>query len=257
VNPICERELAGLESNHAFYVYALNRVAELVGLLAEFQEMEPLSNRIADGEEEYVPEGPPTSPLTRSYFNLWAFFDVTSSSSGETVGSIVVELGKAFGMASALIGAIELLQKSRMGLYRSKGKEGTVAILDDLFTGESRRVVSPAGYPGTTGELWFVRLLPPPFPDDPHHIAMTTSYVIVRPGSEDWLEYFERVLNGKRTGANYEWHMKHGPSPEYWPEYVFEAYRNHRKDVIWLEGLPDRAESRPHSRVNQRRGTVH
>jgi hypothetical protein len=30
----------------------------------------------------------------------------------------------------------------------------------------------------------------------------------------------------------------------------FEAYVNHRSDVIFLAGLPDVAESRPHSTVN-------
>ena len=37
---------------------------------------------------------------------------------------------------------------------------------------------------------------------------------------------------------------------DYWSEFVFEAYVNHRSDVIFLAGLPDVAESRPHSRVN-------
>ena len=129
-------------------------------------------------------------------------------------------------------------------------------VFDDLLTGESQRAVVPAGYLGQAGELWFVRLLPPPFPEEANHIAMTTPYVIVRPDAREWLEYFAR--NGiTGAGEEYERHMKYGPEPSYWPEYVFEAYVNHRKDVIWLEGLPDRAESRPHSRVNRQPGTVH
>ena len=35
-----------------------------------------------------------------------------------------------------------------------------------------------------------------------------------------------------------------------WSELVFEAYVNNRSDVIFLAGLPDVAESRPHSRIN-------
>ena len=52
--------------------------------------------------------------------------------------------------------------------------------------------------------------------------------------------------------AAYEHHMKFGPSRDYWTEFVFEAYVNHRSDVIFLKGLPDVPKSRPHSRVNSR-----
>ncbi len=44
--------------------------------------------------------------------------------------------------------------------------------------------------------------------------------------------------------------MKWGPARDYWTEFVFEAYVNHRQDMIFLTGLPDVPESRPHSRVN-------
>ena len=44
--------------------------------------------------------------------------------------------------------------------------------------------------------------------------------------------------------------MKYGPTRSYWNEFVFEAYVNHQTEVIYLAGLPDVAESRPHSRVN-------
>jgi hypothetical protein len=43
---------------------------------------------------------------------------------------------------------------------------------------------------------------------------------------------------------------KFGPTTRYWTEVVFEAYVNHQSDVIFLEGLPDIPESRPHSGVN-------
>ena len=46
--------------------------------------------------------------------------------------------------------------------------------------------------------------------------------------------------------------MKFGPTRSYWCEFVFEAYVGHRSDVIFLQGLPDVAESRPHSQVNSR-----
>ena len=250
------KELVGLEPSHASHTYALNRVSDIVQELVDFPEMSPFIERLMASEEMYMPNGPPVSPLTRSYYTLWAFFDVPGGPFQETFGSIVLELGKAFGMAPDLLDAIETLQRSRMGLYLHNGARGSVVTLEDLLTGTSQRVVVPAGYLGKRGELWFVRLLPPLYAEDPNHIAMTTPYVIGRPDVHEWLEYFAR--NGiSGAGAEYERHLKYGPEASYWPEYVFEAYVNHRRDLIWLAGLPDIPESRPLSRVNQHWGTVH
>ena len=44
--------------------------------------------------------------------------------------------------------------------------------------------------------------------------------------------------------------MKYGPTREYWNDFVFEAYVNYRTEAIYLAGLPDIPESRPHSKVN-------
>jgi hypothetical protein len=49
----------------------------------------------------------------------------------------------------------------------------------------------------------------------------------------------------------YERQMKYGPTRTY--DFVFEGYVNHRTEAIYLAGLPDVPESRPHSEVNNRR----
>jgi len=51
----------------------------------------------------------------------------------------------------------------------------------------------------------------------------------------------------------YERHMKFGPTRTYWNDFVFEGYVSHRTEAIYLAGLPDVPESRPHSEVNSRR----
>ena len=81
----------------------------------------------------------------------------------------------------------------------------------------------------------------------------TTPYLLLQPGLREWEAYFRRVLpDAPRVAriAAHELHMKHGPTPRYWTEFVFEGYVNHREDVIFLAGLPDVAGSRPHSRIN-------
>jgi len=47
--------------------------------------------------------------------------------------------------------------------------------------------------------------------------------------------------------------MKYGPTRTYWNDFVFEGYVNHRTEAIYLAGLPDVPESRPHAEVNSRR----
>jgi hypothetical protein len=44
--------------------------------------------------------------------------------------------------------------------------------------------------------------------------------------------------------------MKYGPTRMYWNDFVFEAYVNHRTEVIYLAGLPHVPGSRPHSEVH-------
>lgn len=84
-------------------------------------------------------------------------------------------------------------------------------------------------------------------------MTVTTPYVIVQPGVDAWTEYLNRTLpktQRKDPKVAYEYLMKFGLQANYWPEYVFEGYVNHREDVIYLRGLPDVAESRPHSSAN-------
>lgn len=45
--------------------------------------------------------------------------------------------------------------------------------------------------------------------------------------------------------------MKYGLDRNYWHEFVFQAYLNHRYDVIFLAGLPDMPESLRHSSLGR------
>lgn len=245
-------ELAGHQPAHAAYVYAQNQVSVLSEQLTELREMGPFVDIISKAEDLYVPGGPPMSPLTTSYFTSWAFFDACAGPAKETIGTTVLAVGGAFGMHPELLGVIRSMQESRMGLYLQRGTEGSLVVLEDIVTGHVCRAISPAGYRGQKGELWYVRVLPPPYPGTSEHVLFTTPYIVVRPGPHDWLTYFSRTfaqISGARL-EDYEHHMKYGPTREYWNDFVFEAYVNHRTEVIYLAGLPDVPESRPHSKVN-------
>ena len=156
-------------------------------------------------------------------------------------------------MDNELVRVIGLMQESRMGVYVHQGVEKDTVVLRELVTDRVCRAISPSGYRGRKGELWYVRVLPPPAPGLAEHVVFGTPYLLVEPGENDWQAYFHRTLpDAPIEGriAAYEYHMKFGPARDYWTEFVFEAYVNHRYDVIFLEGLPDIPESRPHSSVN-------
>ena len=43
------------------------------------------------GEDDYLPDGPPMSPLTRSYFTSWAFFDHRIGKTTDTLASCLID----------------------------------------------------------------------------------------------------------------------------------------------------------------------
>jgi hypothetical protein len=247
-----ESRLADLHPAHAAYVFAQNQVSVLSEQMMALPEMAPFAELIFNAKDDYIPRGPPMSPLTRSFFTGWAFFDAWVGEARETIGSCLLESGSTFGMDPELLRLIGCMQRSRMGLYVHEGSSAGLVTLRDFVTGVAYRAIVPAGYMGHAGELWYTRVLPPPTPVIAEHVVSQTPYLVLRPGVREWEAYFRRVLPDAPKQARldaFEEHMKYGPSPRYWPEYVFEAYVNHEANVIFLRGLPDVEESRPHSRA--------
>ena len=246
-------ELADHHPAYAIYVYAQNQTSVMSEQLTALKEMDLFIKLISKAEEEYMPGGPPMSPLTTSFFTCWAFFDACVGLAEETIGTTTIAVGSTFGMHDELLRVIELMQESRMGVYVHQGVEKDTVVLRELVTDRVCRAISPSGYLGRKGELWYVRVLPPPAAGLAVHVVFGTPYLLAMPGEHEWQAYFRRTLPDapfEDRIATYEHHMKFGPARNYWTEFVFEAYAHHSSDVIFLAGLPDVPESRPHSRVN-------
>ena len=246
-------DLADFHPAHAIYIYAQNQVSVMAEQLTALKEMDRFARLISKAQEEYQPSGPPMSPLTPSFFTCWALFDACVGIGEETIGTTTMAVGSAFGMHSELVRVIGLMQDSRMAVYAHEGFDGDRALLRELVTNVVCKAICP-GYRGRRGELWYARVLSPPGPGFEEHVVFTTPYLLLDPGKPEWLAYFQRNLPDAPTEdriAAYEQHMKFGPARDYWTEFVFEAYVNHRADVIFLKGLPDVPESRPHSMVNR------
>ncbi|MEK7270274.1 MAG: hypothetical protein AAB215_04940 [Planctomycetota bacterium] len=235
---------------HGVYAYVQNQISILAEILSELQALKPLSRACALAEEEYAPEGPPMSPLTRSYFFCWAMLDLAAGEARETFGTCCLPILEETGAHPEFLRIARMLCDSRMGLYVNEGAEGDLVTLREFVTDRRIPAIVAAGHLGKPGEIWLARVLPPPLPGGIEHVVFTTPYGILSPGEKGWNDYFDRTLPAIPAADRKEAYatlMKYGPEPAYWPEYIFQAYVNHRSEVIFLRGYPDVPESRPHA----------
>ncbi len=236
------------DPQHVLYVAAqqfASAFAETVSAMPEFSEYAAI---VGKAEDEYLPDGPPMSPLTRSFFSLWAFFDVRFGTDRESIGRCLVDVLRAMNGPELMIGTLEKLDASRMGIYEHVGFEGSHVRLRELFGGDELVCHSTTGYRGHTGELWFVRLCPPVAESFDYHVVMTTPYVLLGASREDWTAFLHRSLLDAADKPR-AWHdlLKYGNDRVNWCEFVFQSYHHGEYDAIFLTGLPDVADSLPHS----------
>jgi hypothetical protein len=248
--------------NHRAYLAAQNLVSYLAEELSALPEMREYADIVGQAEDEYRADGPPFSPLTKSYFTTWAFFDVPLGRDRETIGTCLLDIGPELGISPDYLAVIRLMQQSRMGIYEHQGvTEGRVR-LRELVSKQSYTCLVPAGYLGQASELWYVRILPPPSADSVDSIVLTTPYRLIAPGKRAWTDFLNRTMAriGSSAGrptvtetspvSRYpalEVLMKYGPDRNYWHEFIFQAYFGHQHNVIFLTGLPDVPESLPHA----------
>ncbi|MEN8260899.1 MAG: hypothetical protein ABFS02_09990 [Pseudomonadota bacterium] len=258
---VSQEALSKFDPVHGIYVYGQNKISVLAEQLAQLPVLSKLLDAYADAQEEYMPSGPPMSPLTNSYFSCWGFFDSCAGPKRETFGTVAIDLCKLLNVDDGLIAIFEKMQHSRMGVYVFEGRSGKHMLLRELVTNNEIKAISPSGYKGRRGELWLTRVLPPPFSIEKldYSVAFITPYVLgqfkgkhsfARVTEREWLSFFDRT--SQETGLDekipaYQRLMKYGLSKNYWNEYIFLAYANHQKDMILLAGFPDISSSLPHS----------
>jgi hypothetical protein len=247
-----------LDPVHALFIHVMNTVSDLFTSLQHLPEMAPLVKRIESTLDDFAPFdqfGPPATPITRSFFNGWAFLDLFAGRDSESVASVIIESAPLLHLDSEWVKVLRVLAHSRMGLYEFIGEDGKFVLLKELLTGREFRCATPLSYRGNTGSLWFVRLLPHPYDATGYHVIFTTPYVFASTEKESWLACFKRLLPKTKFADSdkaLRKFFKLGFSPQYWVEFVFEAYLNHLPDACFLSGVPDISLSRPHSRDTER-----
>ncbi len=243
-------QLAETHPAHAIYIHSQNQMSVMAEQLLQLPEMKSFLKQIGAAEDEYMPSWPPMSPISRSFFVCWSTYDLPVGARRESVGTVTVAVARECGTDPKLLALMQRLQESRMGIYQVERQDGVHVRLRDLATDQACEAICQSGYCGSAGELWYARVLPPPAPGA-HHVVLTSPYVLIAPDLADWMAYLDRVA-AKTPGTSrenvLEHHFKWGETARYWPEFVFEAYSNHSAGAIFLHGLPDMPETRPHSR---------
>lgn len=265
---ISKNKLTEYDPLHGLYIYGQNQLSVLIEQMMDLPMLDKLADAYSEAQEEYMPSGPPMSPLTTSYFTCWGSCDLCSSGAKkETLCTVATDFCKSQQVDEGLITLFETMQASRMGIYRHEGVSNGFVFLRELVTNNEIKAIAPSGYLGNAGEVWFARVLPPPFETAAfdYSLVFTTPYVLGKLGprrelvsfvEEDWLAYFKRNLpktNKDTEVSAYDYLMKYGLSRNYWNEYIFLSYRNHRHDMILLEGIPDIPVSLPHTKEGRDR----
>ncbi|MEO5363304.1 MAG: hypothetical protein H7838_06730 [Magnetococcus sp. DMHC-8] len=243
----------GFDPLHAQYIAAQNLVSLLCEELTMLPVLKPFVRIVSEAETLYMPDGPPFSPLTRSYFTCWAFFDLLFGRDRESIAGCIQELGHDLAIDTQFLAVIRLLQASRMGIYEHAGVADSEVLLRDIVDGRSCYCYVPTGYLGKKDQLWYVRLLPP-LPGYAYHLAFTTPYVLMS-SKEEWQGFLQRTIPLLKapprprpvSEAMYDL-LKHGLAPHYWLEYISLAYVGAQDNAIFLSGIPDQMESLPNAR---------
>jgi len=160
---LSQAELSVYDPVHGVYIYGQHQLSVLIEQLAELPMLDPLTEAYAEAQDDYMPSGPPISPLTQSYFTSWGLFDLNAGAHRETFGTVTIALCKFLKVDPGLIHIFEIMQQSRMGLYRHGGMSGHHVLLRELITNREIRAISASGYQGRPREIWFARVLPAPF----------------------------------------------------------------------------------------------
>jgi hypothetical protein len=239
----------GLDPVHAAYAFVQNITSFFSEGVSQLPEMKKFAKIVAQAEDEYLPSGPPMSPLTTSYFTSWAFYDLRFDGT-DTLASCLIEANDVVCMNPDQLDALKKLAASRTGIYEHVGMDGPHVRLRELITDAEFTCHNASGYRGRPGELWYVRLLPPLLPDlARYYVAFTTPYILLA-GKDGWLQFLKRGMSQSGFGTDKDGlhcFLKHGPDPNYWNEFVFKGYHHHQGDAIFLAGIPDLKATLPHA----------
>ena len=163
--PDIEKPIAeGIDPVHAAYVFVHHITSVFAENVSQLPKMQTFTKEVGKAEDEYLPDGPPMSPLTRSYFTSWAFFDYRIGETTDTLASCLIDANDIIWMNPDQLHALKEMNESRIGIYEHQGWQENYVRLRELITDRDAICRVSSGYRGKAGELWYARLLPPLVP---------------------------------------------------------------------------------------------
>lgn len=92
---ISRHKLAGYDPLHGLDVYAQNQLSVLIEQMIDLPMLDRLADAYAEAREEYMPTGPPISPLTTSYVTCrGSFYLCSSGAKKETLCMVATDFCK-------------------------------------------------------------------------------------------------------------------------------------------------------------------
>ena len=244
----------GLPPAHAEWMRAFHVLFDLASNLLNTSALRKLAEQVAAAQEEYMPGGPPMSPIFDSVFSTWWLSDLPIGPRRETVCSIIVDLTPILGFPPAITCAARALASGRFGIYRVRETGPDRVELTDLFTAQRLQAHVPKDMSNRT-PLWFTRVLPPLRAEGGDSVVWTSPYWLDGPGVADaWLALGERVSRGAaeaERSTRLAAYFKAADEPRRWLEFITDAYAGVTDaGVVVLTGVQDMPQTLPHSRGN-------
>jgi hypothetical protein len=112
---------AGMDPVHAAYVFVHHIASVFAENISQLPEMQTFRKEIGRAEDEYMPNGPPMSPLTRSYFTSWTLFDHRIGRTTDTLAVCLIDANDIIWMNPDQLDALKKINASRMGIYEHQG----------------------------------------------------------------------------------------------------------------------------------------
>src|SRR5271157_4981046 len=141
----------GYDPVHAAYIFVHHITSVFSENVSRLPEMRTYAQEVGSAEEEYMPSGPPMSPLTTSFFSCWAFLDHRIGKTTDTLAGCLIEANDSICMNSDQLEALRRMSQSRMGIYEHKGTEDNHVRLRELITDREFVYHSGSGYRGKKG----------------------------------------------------------------------------------------------------------
>ena len=206
--------------------------------------LEEWSDTVESAEEEYLPSGPPMSPVTHYFFVYWSVSDLQFGPEKETLAECVEALlssSKPNKSDQLVLSLISNIASSQPGVYEVTKSNSRQTELRDIVDDRTFRC-DPSS--AKKGELWLTRLLPYP-EDDTRHFTATEPYLLQGFSKQEWLRMLLQASDSR--GLTIEELLKFGHSQLSWLEYLHQSYLGIKGEFIALCGNLTDPRTRPHS----------